>query len=137
MVGMFGVGLSSGYSIASWFGVAFYFVETPGAQWRIPIALTTIPSMLILLLLPSIPESPRWLLMNDRAEEAQSIIQHLHGSQNDVAMSHFAVLEFEQMKEQVVFEKQNHVSWKEFLMSARYRRRLCITALAFMASQVS
>ncbi|OAP64205.1 hypothetical protein AYL99_00177 [Fonsecaea erecta] len=135
MVGMFGVGLSFGYSVASWFGVAFYFLPASGAQWRIPYALTTVPSILTLTLLPWIPESPRWLIMVDRLDEASRIIRSLHGSGRDPQLDSFANAEFEQMKTQIAFERQNKVTWLQFLTSKRYRSRVWTAALTFMASQ--
>lgn len=137
MVGTFAWGLGIGYGGCSWFGVAFYFVSANGAQWRIPYALTAVPAVLTVFLLPWIPESPRWLIMADRTEEAAAIIHKLHGSQGDSERERFATLEFEQMKTQIAFENGNQVSWVEFLTSRRYARRVWTAALVFMCAQVS
>lgn len=137
MVSMFGIALAWGYTIASWLGVAFYFFPATGAQWRVPFALTAVPSVLILILIPWIPESPRWLIMKDRSDEAAKIVQALHGSGTDIQANHFANLEFQQMQEQIVFERQNHVTWWEFVTSKRYARRAWAAAFVFMTSQVS
>jgi MFS family permease len=137
VVGMFGLGISIGYCATSWIGVGFYFVPASGAQWRIPYAITTVPSITILCLLPWIPESPRWLLMHNRAEDAAKVIRSLHGSQQDAEVDRFVSLEFDQMKEQLTFELQNQVTWVEFLTSRRYARRTWTAALTMMASQVS
>jgi len=37
--------------------------------WRIPSILQVVPSILCLVILPFIPESPRWLMYHDRADE--------------------------------------------------------------------
>lgn len=40
------------------------------AMWRIPIGLQLAPSGLMILLLPLIKESPRWLISKGRNEQA-------------------------------------------------------------------
>lgn len=40
------------------------------ASWRIPVGLQLLIPLIILALLPFVPESPRWLLAKDRHEEA-------------------------------------------------------------------
>ncbi|KAK5461146.1 hypothetical protein LTS15_003209 [Exophiala xenobiotica] len=135
-VGMFSVAISAGYTLSSVLGVGFYFVSGGGAQWRVPFALCTVLSVVTLALLPWIPESPRWLVMQDRTDEAARIIRRLHGSRKDMASDHFASLEIEQIKAQVLFERRNHVTWWEFLTSKKYFRRATVAALGFALSQV-
>lgn len=66
-------GINIEYSFA--FGIMLlsvlaYFIRT----WRILQLVITLPGFLTLLLLPFIPESPRWLLSKGRTKEAQRII---------------------------------------------------------------
>jgi hypothetical protein len=55
-----GVFILIGYSTASWVGVAFYFVNANGAQWRIPLALQIIAPLGLACGICFMPESPRW-----------------------------------------------------------------------------
>lgn len=43
---------------------------TSEAAWRIPIGLKLLMPLLIFVLLPMLPESPRWLLAKDRYDSA-------------------------------------------------------------------
>lgn len=136
MVGLFGICLSVGYALSSWLGVAFSFVEAGNVQWRIPLAITGVPSLILLMIIQSIPESPRWLLMNDRLDEASEVLRRLHNSPEDADQHSFAEMELFQIKEQVAFEKLNYVTWREFMTSKRYRRRVWTAASIFWCSQV-
>ncbi|OAG37614.1 hypothetical protein AYO21_08222 [Fonsecaea monophora] len=134
MVGLVAVMISLGYVFANWLGVAFYFVQASGVQWRIPIAICTVPSFLTIFLLPLIPESPRWLVMQDRTDEARAVISKLHGH-HDEAGHEFAELEVKQMVDQISFEHRNAMGWWELIMSKRYRRRFILTIITQSMSQ--
>lgn len=135
MVGLVAVMISLGYVIANWIGVAFLFVEAGGAQWRIPFAICTIPSFLVLALLWVIPESPRWLVMNGRFEEARAVLLKLHGH-HDAEGKEFAELELKQMIDQISYEEEHRMGWWELFVSKRYRRRLVLTIVTQTMSQV-
>ncbi|OQE25347.1 hypothetical protein PENSTE_c006G09328 [Penicillium steckii] len=52
--------------------------------WRIPIITQLIPPGLLLLGLPFLAESPSWLIMKGRPDEAARSFRHFHGAQFDV-----------------------------------------------------
>ncbi|KAJ3459110.1 hypothetical protein MRS44_015183 [Fusarium solani] len=56
------------------------------ASWRIPVGLQFVVPAILLALLPFISESPRWLLSEDRPDEAFESIQRLWGklTENDI-----------------------------------------------------
>ena len=60
LVGMHGVLICVGYALASWVGLGFYFVNASGAQWRIPLAIQSLPPLVLSLGILFMPESPRW-----------------------------------------------------------------------------
>lgn len=48
--------------------------------WRSMLGMAAIPSLLFFITIFFIPESPRWLILKTRDEEASSILQHIYGS---------------------------------------------------------
>lgn len=83
-------------------GMAFYYAPYGQAQWRGPlgIALLFPVMMLIIISLPMVPESPRFLLMRGRVEEAREVTLKLHSVKSDPDQA-FARAEFYQMEKQV------------------------------------
>ncbi|MGC8561868.1 MAG: MFS transporter [Thermoplasmata archaeon] len=47
------------------------------ATWRIMLASGVIPAVVVLLLRRTMPESPRWLLTNNRGSEAKKVIEQI------------------------------------------------------------
>jgi MFS family permease len=60
LVGMHGVLICVGYTMSSWIGLGFYFVNASGAQWRIPLAIQCIAPLILASGVMFLPESPRW-----------------------------------------------------------------------------
>jgi MFS family permease len=60
LVGIHGGMIGTGYALASWTGLGFYFVKASGAQWRIPLAIQCLPSLLLAVGILMLRETPRW-----------------------------------------------------------------------------
>jgi hypothetical protein len=96
---MNGVNIALGYAIASYMGMAFYFAASDTAKWRGPLGIALIwPAMMIGITF-IVPESPRYLLMKGRVEEARKIVMRLHSIKGDPDQQ-FARGEFYQMVKQ-------------------------------------
>lgn len=110
-----------GYLLASWVGAGFYFYH-PAAdnQWRAPLAFQCFPVFIALCFMPWLPESPRWLLQNDRTEEAERILLKLHDSDE-------AALELRQIRNQIAVDNSLENSWLSLLTKRSYRKRTFIT----------
>lgn len=65
-------GVTSSY----WVGYAFSFVDSQ-AQWRFPVALQCVFSIVIWAFLQALPETPRWLVHHDYPDEARRVIARL------------------------------------------------------------
>ncbi|KAK5009960.1 hypothetical protein LTR28_012517 [Elasticomyces elasticus] len=131
-VGMFivfrffnGWGLNLGYVVAGYIGLGFYFYSG-GNQWRGPMALQMLFPFILICGLWWMPESPRWLLSKDRADEARAVVQRLHVNPTD-PNDHFAEDEFDQMRRQIELDRTFKTSYKEIFTRPSYRKRALIT----------
>jgi sugar porter (SP) family MFS transporter len=73
------VGLSSAYFVNYFI---LRMVEDPLANWRWMLGVEAFPAVLYFLLLLAIPESPRWLVMKNRADEAKAIMERVGGREH-------------------------------------------------------
>lgn len=71
LAGSFQLNIVAGIFVA--FLTNFLFVETGEDSWRWMLGIMVVPSILFALLLRTIPESPRWLWINGKKEEAANI----------------------------------------------------------------
>jgi len=77
-----------GVVVAYWLGFGLSFISngTFEFQWRFPIAFQIIMLLLLILGCWFFPESPRWLCMMGRRDEAMYVLRRLRGSENDRAI---------------------------------------------------
>ncbi|KAH8901429.1 MFS transporter [Thozetella sp. PMI_491] len=123
--------ITFGYCTSAFVGIGFYYVQGDGNQWRGPLAIGCLPCILFLLAFPFLPESPRWLLMQEQEEKARSIIQDLHSRPGDTEHA-AANLEFEQVRRQIEIDRLLHVNYLGMLTRPSYRKRVIIaSALIF------
>ena len=67
-------------------GLASSQAEPSTFSWRWPIALQGLFCVIILVSLPFLPESPRWLISHGRVEEAVEVFARLEGA--NVSVDH-------------------------------------------------
>lgn len=140
MVSMHGVMFAVGYSLAAWIGFGCYFISATGSKssfpWRFPLAFQGVPALLLLIGSPWLPYSPRWLLQQNRAEEAHDVIRRLHHTANDPHET-ISQREFFQMKKQLEFDRQIKAKTGAFdiFMTAPNRRRAFV-GFTLMAGNV-
>lgn len=68
-----------GYSLCNWIDFGLSRIPESTTQWRVPLALSLLPALVILLSIFSLPESPRWLVQVNRVEEASHSLASLKG----------------------------------------------------------
>ncbi|KIW17031.1 hypothetical protein PV08_04222 [Exophiala spinifera] len=91
--------------------------------WRLPSLLQAIPSLLAILLLPLVPESPRWLVAQGRGDEALNVLAMVmaNGDASDPA----TLAAYDQIMGAIAYEQQNPAaqSWFAAFKTPPNRKR--------------
>jgi sugar porter (SP) family MFS transporter len=70
------------------FGIVLaYFVDlifTPSGNWRAMFAVLYIPTIILLLGIFFLPESPRWLMANKQLEKARTVLRKIRNNEKEV-----------------------------------------------------
>jgi len=135
ITGLYNTQWSLGAIIAA--GVTYGTFNIKGAAaWRVPSALQGLFSAILLVFLPFMPESPRWLVDKGRADEARAILGRLHG---DGDPNHPLVnLEMQEIEEAIQFEREHQsVSWFELVATSGNRYRMFLGICVGLFSQWS
>lgn len=72
----------AGFSLSNWVTFGFSFLPG-GVAWRVPLALQFIFIVILYLTVPWLPESPRWLVMKGRFDEAEIILADLENTETE------------------------------------------------------
>lgn len=66
-----------GIAVTSWMNYGFTYLPHNSVSWRFPLAFQSFWSIVTLILTTIMPESPRWLVLRGRHDEAKHIIARL------------------------------------------------------------
>ena len=95
-------------------------------SWRWMMGVQAIPSVIYLLLMISIPESPRWLLSKFKNDEARKVL-HLMGQEAD----------YENMKKEIEIDNNNASLANDTIFLKKYRTPLVLAFLMAFFNQLS
>lgn len=109
-----------GFVVSNVITLAFSRITTE-AQWRFPLGIQLIFIVIILTLVPILPESPRWLLARGRDTEAKAVLASL--SDDDVEV------EFKGIRDSVRQEQAVQASWSQIFRGGQATRRMLLGML--------
>lgn len=103
-----------GVVVAYWLGFGLSYIDngTSEFQWRFPIAFQIVMLLILMTGCWAFPESPRWLCMVGRREEALYVLKRLRGSGNERA----AILEMGEIEAIVELERESGANITYFHM---------------------
>jgi sugar porter (SP) family MFS transporter len=121
LIGLYQFALTFGIVFANLVGYWF----APEESWRLMFAIGTLPAAAFLMLVFTVPESPRWLVINKREEEAQQVLlsyTDAHGARLLLDDIHKAMI-----------AGSSHENWRALLSPAA--RRGLLIAVGFVVLQ--
>lgn len=117
-----------GFVISNVMTLAFSGFMTE-AQWRFPLGIQLIFCAIILIMVPMLPESPRWYMARRRDEDARIVLHQLNdGDIED---------EFEDIRSSVKAEQAAQSSWSQLLRGGLPMRRVLLGMMLQVAQQLS
>ncbi|KAB5588540.1 Lactose permease [Ceratobasidium theobromae] len=125
----------SGSIVAAWSTFGTFRIPSSWS-WRIPSALQGLSSVIQLIFIWFLPESPRWLISKGRDDEARNVLikWHAGGRKDDPLVA----LEFNEIKEALALEGNTaQVSWIDLFRTPGNRRRMRIILAISVFSQWS
>lgn len=75
--------ITGGICISYWLDFGFSYLEPSTVSWRFPIGFQIIFALVILVFILGLPESPRWLILKGREEEAMEVLCALNDTHEE------------------------------------------------------
>lgn len=91
--------ISGGICLSYWIDFGFSFLEPSTVSWRFPIGFQIIFALIILAFILELPESPRWLVLKGKEDEALHVLAALNDRGSDDPYIH---AEFSAIKDTVL-----------------------------------
>ena len=119
------------------YGISY---DTSNTGWRAALAVTFIPATILLIALPFVPESPRFLYQHRKEEQCMKALCKLYGGtvedNGDIKLSEQALTEFEAMKAAISWDLEHgQHKWSALYITkaARYRSFVAISSQCWWA----
>lgn len=102
---------------------------SPHINWRVMLAVGILPSVFIGFALFIIPESPRWLVMRNRIEEARSVLLKTNDNDKEVEER------LAEIQQAAAFGNADKPVWHELMFPSPVLRRMLITGIGIQCFQ--
>lgn len=124
-----------GFFIALWTGVGESRWHNPN-QWRLGFAIQGIPALILGVGVLFIGESPRWLCLKGRNEEAEQAFRSYHydGSNDEWCNTEFTLIQVNIEQER---EAQSRLTWADLFKTSAFRNRLFVGSFVWAAAMLS
>ncbi|VDB99738.1 unnamed protein product [Peniophora sp. CBMAI 1063] len=111
-----------GYASSVWLDYACSFIDSD-LSWRVPLFFQVVIGAILAAGSLVMPESPRWLIDVDRDDEGFQVLVDLHGGDPEDLI---AKAEYQEIKDRVMFERENGEARSYSIMWQRYKRRILL-----------
>ncbi|KAK5716292.1 hypothetical protein LTR17_016481 [Elasticomyces elasticus] len=125
-----------GFVLTNWMNFGFTYVTTNEVSWRFPLGFQALLAVGTVAFVPFLVESPRWLCLKDRHEEARAVLARLHAKPLDDPEVRASL---EIIIETIAEEKADgEISWREVFHNGRQQtfRRILLGAGANVFQQI-
>jgi sugar porter (SP) family MFS transporter len=69
-----GLFISTGIAVSLWIDFGFYFIGDSSVSWRVPLVIQVPLAIMVMAFIFMMPESPRWLVLQNKIEDAREIL---------------------------------------------------------------
>ncbi|GMK57703.1 hypothetical protein CspeluHIS016_0405370 [Cutaneotrichosporon spelunceum] len=137
ITGLFQIVVVVGVAFSFWinYGVSFMDPSVGAMQWRIPIGFQLVPAGIMMLLLPFLRESPRWLAIKHRDDEALTSLAWIRKTSEDDSATRFEMAEITTSIKESEDATQG-ASWRDVFRKGN-RNRFLIAFIMFTLQQWS
>lgn len=126
--------IAGGITISYWIDLGFSFLDPSSVAWRFPIAFQNLFALTILTCVLPLPESPRWLTLKGREEEAIVVLGAILDLPEDDPYVHS---EFAAIKDAVIADQS--VGFRDLITmdENRHFHRVVLAYVNQMFQQIS
>lgn len=110
-----------GFVLTNWMNFGFTYVSNNPVSWRFPLGFQALLAVGTAAFVPFLVESPRWLVLKDRQDEARVVISRLIDKPLDDRETRETL---ELMVEMIAREKaEGEIGWREVIHNGPNRTR--------------
>ena len=126
--------ITGGIMISYWLDFGFSFLAPNPVAWRFPIAFQIVFALIILAVIPGLPESPRWLVLKGKEDQALHVLCALHDKEPE---DNYIQSEFSAIKDTVMVMSQGKFSDLFTMGDDRNFHRVVLAYVNQMFQQIS